>query len=288
MAPRTATIIGLLIAGSFLAAGPVAAGPLQPKRPAPAPTIVPNTRLVMPARVLPPSELVPAGVVPMPDRPTARARVHVQYQVSNHGETSVTGVPFRLELRAGGRNWRLADGSGPGVPRHSTATNTVEVTMPTDIGPGAAELTLTVDPENRLPETDETNNARTVTLIVLAPDARAGLSTASAVAGGAITAWCNLTNLGTADLVRPKLRFKMTRENKADAPAVLSWNSTLTITLAPHANDSWRITRSRSPGAPWVEAGRYYFWMIADPDNEIVEANETDNTSNYKPVDFVP
>ncbi|HPR31046.1 MAG TPA: CARDB domain-containing protein [Prolixibacteraceae bacterium] len=160
-----------------------------------------------------------------------------------------------------------------------------------DIGyfsPGDYTLSLRVDAENQVPESDEQDNIHTVSFRVLhdpallpnlapfaLPESEAALIVSNET--GAVT---GKTEFLTTDTLRISYSGHNTTDNPAGSFAVfLTLNETETL----HTENREQLGAGESFSLQdfpigSLEAGQYTLSLLIDPDDQVLESDETDNT----------
>lgn len=165
---------------------------------------------------------------------------------------------------------------------------------PITLGPHPV-LEVVIDPDNTLTESDETNNQASTEFEVASPDLEPGvpwlsLSPASPVAGESVTLHGVVRNSGPSPAHQVKVRFLSDGQPIGDASiASIPGSSGATASL------NWRIPTGSQMGVTlWPNlsgtSGRVdmpagltrdvQVSMIIDPDEQITESDENNNTAN--------
>jgi subtilase family serine protease len=161
----------------------------------------------------------------------------------------------------------------------ASVTNTMTVTLPSDIPPGTYRLGAIVDPRNQTIEKDETNNALAGALIVVdAPDLQvtsvSGPSTAPT--GGTITVHDTVTARPTGGGAGPFTVGIYLSPDPVITTADARLGERTVASLTPGASSSGDTAITIPTGWP---GGTYYIGAIADWANKVVETDETNNAA---------
>ncbi len=213
-----------------------------------------------------------AGITISPAQPaTLPVELGITAVVRNLGHAAAGPVTVRLWKGPAGTGVRIADVVVNLPDRSSAAANFVY----TLTAAGSTLFTVQVDPDNQIAEADEGNNqaAATVTTVSQADLAvtAADLQIAGpAYLGNDATFQVALHNRGTVDAPSVRVRFSIVDSSGGTAielpdsgTVALSAGATLDRTVV------WRVDRS----------GSLKLRVELDPDNQVDEADETNNTA---------
>ena len=152
--------------------------------------------------------------------------VEIVATIENTGERSLDGFSvgfFVGDVRFATFTYRATTTADPGLEEEDRAR--VKGTLPTeDLVPGVYSLRVVADPDNRIPELDETNNQIRTTITILPPAERLAelyvsevtLDPASPIpAGLPIVAHARVRNGGTMDAGRFSVAFVVLRDDGA-------------------------------------------------------------------------
>lgn len=170
------------------------------------------------------TELHPVGLDVSSSTVRQGESVDIVATIENTGERSLEGfsVGFFLgDARFATSVYRASTTSDPGLEEEDRA-RTKGTLSTQDLAPGTYELRVVADPDNRVPELDETNNQIRTSITILAPAERLAelfvsevvLSPASPIpAGQSFVVQAQVRNGGTIDAGRFSVAFAIVRED---------------------------------------------------------------------------
>lgn len=223
---------------------------------------------VLPAPVPVELSVSVADVIASPSRPNKLpAVIAVSAQIYNIGRTDATDV--RVVLRAGGPDSPVIDEKIVNLLGRSQQVVNFTTTL---TQPGSVNLTVAVDPDGRISEADETNNAAAVTVETVPTldlevlDAETTIDRDPVFMGADATFRTRIRNAGTQETPLFKVRYTLIAGG--DQKIELD---TRTIQLgAGKASDQEFVWRSD-------RAGDLHFKVDIDPDGLLTELDETNN-----------
>jgi hypothetical protein len=230
--------------------------------------------------------------------------VDVIATIENTGDRSLEGFSvgfFIGETRFDTFTYRASLAADPGLEEEDR-TRTQGTLNTEDLVPGKYSLRIAVDPDNRIPELDETNNEIRTTISVLPPVERLAelyvsevtLSPGSPIAvGEPVVARARVRNGGTMDAGRFSVAFLVVRDDgttwttgrvdcSADVPYVEGAQSCACQTAAGLSRGSAQALDYTLWTNGWPE-GRYTLHIWVDPptqdamDGEVREQDEANN-----------
>ncbi len=250
------------------------------------------------------TELHPVGLEVSSSAMRQGDSVDIVATIENTGSRSLEGFSvgfFVGDVRFATFAYRASTASDPGLEEEDRAR--VKGTLSTeDLVPGTYSLRVVVDPDNRIPELDETNNEIRATITVLPPAERLAelyvsevtLNPASPIpAGEPIVIQARVRNGGTMDAGRFSVAFVVVRDDgtpatsgrvdcSAAVPAVEGAQSCACRTAAGLARGSAQVLEYTLWTAGWPE-GRYALHVWVDPptpgapNGEVREQDEANN-----------
>ena len=242
--------------------------------------------------VAPPSKTPPSmpnlvvtsgGITFDPSSPTAGAPVTVTVTVSNTGDASASNVVVRfIDVTAGGSDQIGTDQTITHIA--AGGSGTASVTYDTTGKSGDRMIKVLADPDNKIPESDETDNDGTTTLTV-APSSttqsgrpnlvvRSGqiqVDPAAPVAGDVVRVAVVISNDGKAPARNVDVRLRDVTNGKdtvIGAPQQLPY-------IAPGGSAQVDV-----PFDTAGQAGTRKLEVVADPDNRIRETTKEDNMAD--------
>lgn len=152
--------------------------------------------------------------------------------------------------------------------------------IPASTAPGSYYVLFVADPLNAVIELNETNNVRSLSLVVLAPTIdlqvqNLYLTPTSVAPGSSTTASCYLYNQGNAMASPATVGYYLSTNQLLDASDVLLGNTTGTLSGANYASRYLTIT---VPAGTAV--GSYYVLFVADYLNQLIETNKNNNLAS--------
>ena len=153
--------------------------------------------------------------------------------------------------------------------------------IPAGTVPGNYYVLFVADPQNAVPETNETNNVTTQALLVVAPTidltiTQAYVYPSVSAPGNVINTNCYVQNQGNALASSSAVGYYLSTNQVLDASDVLL---KIVPGLALAANQY--ASRNDLPVVPAGTApGTYYVLFVADPQNVVVESVETNNVAS--------
>jgi hypothetical protein len=193
--------------------------------------------------------------------------VTVSATVANQGDIAVSACDVRL---APGSLSSITKTSGTLAPNGGSAVVTFTFTAPSQLNAFSMMLTATADPDNKIAESDETNNSRSASINVNAvkPDIIvADANTTDWYAGYDVLVSATVKDLTVQPVPSVKIRLKAGTIQVDETICVPANGSNLVV---------FRVTVPNPPNPPGTMP--LAVTITADPDNAIVEANESNNT----------
>lgn len=214
-----------------------------------------------------------------PAKPQDGALVTVVATVLNNGAAPATDVVVRIEDVTGSPALligtpRLVDSVLPGE------TTTVQVTYDTTGKTGDRKIQLTLDPNNTVAETDETDNVAVATLKVEPPPApnlvmnadNIKFSPASPTEGTPVTITATILNDGL--LKSGKLEVQFFDATNGGTPTPIGTAQTIPD-IAPGASETVQVAYDTTG-----KVGDRTIQVVVDPNNLVTETDETDNEAD--------
>lgn len=202
----------------------------------------------------------------------------VQATFTNLGQVEAQGFIYRYQLGQNPAGPALFTGGPLNLPAGASVTVQDVITLPAT--PGAAQLSVWVNPDLRVVEGALSNNVRSIpiTVRIPEPDLQGSLQTFSGRAelGQVITLNGSVQNLGDAIApVSPYAYMLSTDASIGSSDRELSRSATAMPVVAGDTvlvQDSFQIPVDLMPGV-------YYLGLLADPDAQIPESNEANNAA---------
>ncbi|MCX8103184.1 MAG: hypothetical protein N3E42_01905 [Candidatus Bipolaricaulota bacterium] len=229
-------------------------------------------------------ELFPESIVLTPTPVRAGDEVLVTAQIANAGAAPAENVPVAFFVD--GRRFALVETSLPAAEQTGAtvtpARATVQVSLKTAelaLAPGVHELRVVVDPDDRVSELDESNNALTTALTLLAalpqlPELAPKsliVTPASPIEQGQGTVTAEIINTGT----RPAEGFDV--EFSVREAGRLRWNpiSCIANCVNNKLNPNGELTAQAQ--LPVLAPGSYEVRVVIDPQRRIQESDKENN-----------
>jgi hypothetical protein len=193
--------------------------------------------------------------------------VTVNATVANLGDITVSACDVRL---VPGSLSSIIKTTGTLAPNGGSAVVTFTFTAPSQLTAFPMMLTATVDPDNKIAESDETNNSRSVNINVNAvkPDIIVvDANTTDWYAGYDVLVSATVKDLTIQPVPSLKIRLKAGSIQVDETICVPANGSNLAV---------FRFTVPTPPNPPGTMP--LAVTITADPDNAIAEANESNNT----------
>ncbi|MEZ6233881.1 MAG: CARDB domain-containing protein [Phycisphaerales bacterium] len=211
----------------------------------------------------------------------------VTYRVDNLGGTPSGATNNNFFLPGDPFNWFLGAADVPALTAGQSYTNTITLTVPSDLSPGAYPLGSLVDVNNLVSESNESNNETITaeTIVNYDPNAKITVDleafyvegpTSVVQPGHAIGLLGVVRNNGTQDAPAVPVRYVLTTDStigNADDVEFYSGGSLLATAGQLGYNDVF-FTLPQNPGIP---SGTYYVALIVDPDDIYPETDESNN-----------
>ncbi len=219
------------------------------------------------------------------DSPTPDTRVNFNLTVTVENRSTTTAATFPagrtiVKCSAAGFAPVLAPAGGATIPAGQAKVFTLK---PSSVQAGSQSWTVTVDPDNVVPETDDANNSLTLTLTIVPYSAP--VLPDLIVSAGSITP----ANPTADDRIMVEVTIKNVGQGPANFPSgAVAWN-------AAHPDPKKGLaggTTNKNPLGPGettsggiylieprqLASGSYTIRFTADPNNKVPESDETNNT----------
>jgi subtilase family serine protease len=171
---------------------------------------------------------------------------------------------------------RLGARAVPALAGGASHSATTSLVLPASLAAGTWMVVAKADADAAVTETMEGNNTRSFSMQV-GPDLRIASFSApsSGTAGSTVTVSTTVTNGGAAPAGASRVRFYLSVDSRFDTSDLLLSGWRDVAALAPSASSAG----STAVTVPSLPAGRYYLFAVADADNAVPEALESNNTS---------
>ncbi len=162
-----------------------------------------------------------------------------------------------------------------------SASGTTTVTLPQSANPGTRTIGLYVDYEGKVKETVETDNIKTATIQVSAPQPDLAASSIATTpnaqkTGQSVSITIKLQNLGGADVIGYQAGIYYSQDATVDSSDTLLQN----VAMGP-VKGGQSITRTVTVTLPTtLTGGQGYIGVFLDNDTKITESSETNNTAS--------
>ncbi|GGK57354.1 hypothetical protein GCM10011405_01820 [Rufibacter glacialis] len=206
----------------------------------------------------------------------------IKNQGNATSSASSVGVYLSSDLTLDAADILLAEATGSSLTQNATATLSRTVTIPASTATGSYYLLIKADHKDAVTESNETNNLKYSSIIVLNPtvdlfinNVTASINTLSA--GYPITVSARINNDGNSTAISSNVGFYLSTDNTFDSNDIvlgtISGNE-----LASGTNATKSGTFVVPTGTP---DGNYYLLTVADPSNAVPETNEANNVAVY-------
>ena len=212
-----------------------------------------------------------------PARAAAGSSIDVTETTQNIGTgnagTSVTAFYLSTNALLDGSDMPIGSRGVPTLAPGATSVQTTTVTLPA-VAPGTWYLLANADDGRTITETMETNNTRSVTILI-GPDLNIATFTApfTATAGSSPTISAVVKNIGAADAGASVIRFYLSTDVLFSADDRLLGSRDV-----PALSAGVSSTVSTSITIPTGLSGSYYLFAVADGTSVVTEASEGNNT----------
>ncbi len=212
-----------------------------------------------------------------PARAAAGLPIDVTETTQNSGTgnaaASVTAIYLSTNTLLDAADVRLGSRSVPPLGPGGTSVKTTSVTVPA-ISAGTWYLIVSADDERTITETVETNNTRSVTILV-GPDLTVASFTLpfTLAAGATVSVGDSVKNVGAATAGASVIRFYLSANTLFDSGDTLLGERAVGSIAAGLTNGG-----TTSLTIPSGLSGTYYIFAIADGTNQVEEASEGNNS----------
>jgi subtilase family serine protease len=212
-----------------------------------------------------------------PARAAAGSSIDVTETTQNSGTgtagASVTAIYLSTNALLDSGDQRLGTRSVPTLGPGGTSAKLTSVTLPA-ISAGTWYLIVSADDERTITETLETNNTRSISLLI-GPDLTvASLSLPfTVVAGSTVSLVDSIKNVGAATAEATVVRFYLSTNTLFDSSDMLLGERSVSSIGAGLTNGG-----TTSVTVPTGLSGTYYLFAIADGANQVTEASEGNNS----------
>ena len=228
-----------------------------------------------------------------PESATAGTTIEVTDTVRNRGQSGAPPTTVKLYFSAvstyDSSAVPVGSRSVPALAANATNSGSTQVTVPTSAGAvGLYYVIAVVDPDNAVSEFDEANNSERWVKVGVGPDLHisgAVTAPASAVPGTAIQVTETTRNRGVSGAGASVTKFYLgTTTTYGPAATLVGSRPVPALAAAATHTATTSVTIPASAGA----VGTYYLFAVTDADNQIVEADEANNTTAYAEVRIGP
>jgi subtilase family serine protease len=188
---------------------------------------------------------------------------------------TVTRFYLSTDATLGAADVALGLRNVPALLPGSSSSGSTSIPVPSGTAPGTYYVIAKANADNSTPETDVTNNTRSIT-IVIGPDLV--LSSLSAPATGGVGLPVDVTvttkNQGTGSAAASRTAFYLSADTARSAGDLLLGSRPVGV-LVPNSSSTITATLAIPAGTP---AGSYYIIAVADDGGAVPETNEANNT----------
>ncbi|WP_035567849.1 CARDB domain-containing protein [Hymenobacter sp. IS2118] len=219
-----------------------------------------------------------------PNTMVAGQQIQVSASLVNEGNTAVASASmsfyFSTNQTFDAGDVLLGVGNTGALAPYQSDYSTAYPVVPAGTAPGTYYVLFVADPQNRVAETNETNNVRSLPLTVVPPTIdlviqSPSLSATSVAVGGTVGAYCYLYNQGNAPANPATVGYYLSRNTVLDATDVL-----LNTSSEPLAGGGYISPYTNLTVPTGTAVGTYYVLFAADHLNQIAETSETNNLSS--------
>ena len=188
---------------------------------------------------------------------------------------TVTRFSLSTDATLGAGDVALGFRNVPALPPGSSSSGSTSIPVPSGTAPGTYYVIAKANADSSTPETNVTNNTRSIK-IVIGPDLF--LSSLSAPATGGAGLPVDVTditrNLGPGSAAASRTAFYLSANATLGAGDVLLGSRQIGV-LLPNSSSTIKTTLTIPGGTP---AGSYYIIAVADDGGAVPETNEANNT----------
>ncbi len=226
-----------------------------------------------------PSDLV-VSTIAAPSIGGANAAITLSDTTTNQGagpaDPSATAFYLSANPLLDGNDVQIGTRAIPTLAAGASSSGTTSATIPAGTTPGIYYVIAKADAVNAIVESQENNNTKLSTPIMIGPDlvVSAVTSPVTAAAGGPIVVTDTTMNRGGGNAGPSTTSFYLSTNVALDGSDILLGSRTVDA-LAANASSSATTTLTVPPGTP---AGAYFVIVQADATNAVAESVETNNT----------
>ena len=234
---------------------------------------LPSVDLLVIQPSLSPNSALPGGYV--------YTNSYIQNQGLTAAASSDVGYYLSADATLSANDVLLGNSTGGILNAGISSSRYGSFTVPAGTAPGSYHVLFVTDYQNRVSETNETNNVSSVVFTVLQPSIdlviqQARLSQTTTPAGLPVVADAYIFNQGNSAAASSDVGYYLSADATLSANDVLLGNSTGSYLYAN--SYSSRNATLTIPGS--TTPGNYYVLFVADYQNQVAETNETNNVSS--------
>ncbi len=211
--------------------------------------------------------------------------ISVNQTVKNQGNLNVSSNKISYYLSKDSILSKTSDAVLTTLTRSVTPNGSTELNFLLSIPQstiGTYYIISSVDDANEITETDETNNLAFAKFGIISPSGDLGIylsdTTLTTIdAGDSIYLTYYIYNNGVVNVEDTKVKIYLSRNDTISDDDILLSTTTVSGLLT---DDEIFKTATMTTNSS-LSGGDYYLIVVADPDNEIKEANEKDNQASY-------
>ena len=235
--------------------------------------VAPTVDLIISQAYLYPAVSAPGNVI--------NANCYIQNQGNSVASSSTVGYYLSTNQVLDASDVLLKTATGFTLGANQYSSRSEFPVVPVGTMPGTYYVLFVADPQNAVVESIENNNLASALLTVVTPAIdlqvqQQGLSVSSATPGFAISGGCYIQNAGNSVAASSTVGSYLSTDQVLDATDVLL--STVSGGALPAAQSASRFANLVVPTG--TTAGNYYVLFVADPQNTVVETNETNNMAS--------
>ncbi|MBW4678458.1 MAG: S8 family serine peptidase [Desmonostoc geniculatum HA4340-LM1] len=214
-----------------------------------------------------------------PSSASVSSTIQLSYQVKNQGVGSAIASTTKFYLSKDNvystDDVLLGSDAVNSIAAGATSSETASLAIANTIATGNYYLLYRADADNKIAESNETNNVVSKAITITKADLiiQNAVAPSSVSVGGTINISYQVKNQGVGSAIASTTRFYLSKDNVYSTDDVLLGSDAVN-TIAAGATSSETASLAI---ANTIAAGNYYLLYRADADNKIAESNETNN-----------
>ncbi|QIX61065.1 T9SS type A sorting domain-containing protein [Hymenobacter sp. BT18] len=213
---------------------------------------------------------------------TISAATYIYNQGNTTAGTSSVGFYLSTDNKLDSKDVLLNSVTGSSLAANVSSYRGAYLTIPATTASGTYYLLIAADYQDKVTESNETNNVASLTLKIEDPYVDLNvqypsLGTTSVASGSSVSVSAYVYNLGNSTASASKVGFYLSKNTSLDGNDVLLQSSSVSGISA--GNYAYPYTTVQIPST--TAAGSYYILFVADYENSLSESNEQNNVASY-------